>query len=133
MSNESIPPSSSPKKCRVERLKINSRFNFFFVFKLKRERKEKNAVLLKNVELSQNEERLKQQLRNESHEIIEMNETIQNLNDERHELESRINNCHQQLEGIDELKNEISEKNKVNIHHVHCEQFFSLNQFIFKF
>lgn len=77
------------------------------------ERKEKNSVLLKNVEMSQNEERLKQQLRNESHEITEMNETIQNLTDQRNELESRVNNCHQQIEGIDELKNEISEKNKV--------------------
>lgn len=65
--------------------------------------------------MSQNEERLKQELRNESHEITEMNETIQNLNDQRHELESRITNCHQQIEGIDALKNEISEKNKVNI------------------
>lgn len=81
-----------------------------------RERKEKNSVLLKNVEISQNEERLKQQLRNESHEITEMYATIQNLTDQRNELQSRINNFHQQIEGIDELKNEISEKNKVCKH-----------------
>lgn len=64
--------------------------------------------------MSQNEERLKQQLRDESHEIVEMNETIQQLMDQRDELQSRINNCHQQIEVIDELKNEISEKNKVS-------------------
>lgn len=77
--------------------------------------------------MSQNEERLKQQLRNESHEITEMNETIQNLNEQRYELESRINNCHQQIDGIDELKNEISEKNKVKFLCYKCkciEQFF---------
>lgn len=85
-----------------------------FFFLIQRERKEKNDVLLKNVEMSQNEERLKQQLRDESHEISELNETIQQLTDQRNELETRINNCHQQIEGIDELKNEISEKNKVN-------------------
>lgn len=79
---------------------------------LEKERKEKNSVLLKNVEMSQTEERLKQQIRNESHEITELNQTIQNLTDQHNELQSRINNCHQQIEGIDELKNEISEKNK---------------------
>lgn len=76
--------------------------------------KEKNTVLLKNVEMSQNEERLKQQLRDESHEVNEMCETIQNLTEQRNELEERLNGYHQQIESIDDLKNEISEKNKVH-------------------
>lgn len=83
---------------------------------IKRERKEKNSVLLKNVEISQTEERLKQQLRNETHEITEMCETIQHLTDQRNEFESRIKNFHQQIDGIADLKNEISEKNKVRPH-----------------
>lgn len=74
------------------------------------ERKEKNSIILKNVELSQSEERLKQQLRSESN---EMNETIQSLTEQRDELKSRINEYHQQIEHIDDLKNEISDKNKV--------------------
>lgn len=76
--------------------------------------KEKNTVLLKNVEMSQNEERLKQQLRDESHEVNEMCETIQSLTEQRNELEERLNEYHQQIESIDDLKNEISEKNKVH-------------------
>lgn len=68
---------------------------------------------MKNAEISQNEERLKQQLRSESHEVNEMYETIQKLTDERNELESRLSDYHQQIESIEDLKNEINDKNKV--------------------
>lgn len=78
------------------------------------ERKEKNSIILKNVELTQSEERLKQQLRSESNEITEMNETIQGLTEHRNELEGRLNDYHAQIEHIGDLKNEISDKNKVN-------------------
>lgn len=78
-----------------------------------RERKEKNTIALKNAEISQNEERLKQQLRNESHELNEMCETIQKLTDERNELDARLNEYYQQIESVEDLKNEISDKNKV--------------------
>lgn len=78
------------------------------------EKKEKNSIILKNVELTQSEERLKQQLRSESNEINDMNETIQSLTEQRNEIECRLNDYHQQIERIDDLKNEIGEKNKVN-------------------
>lgn len=68
---------------------------------------------MKNAEISQNEERLKQQLRSESHEINEMYETVQKLTDERSELETRLNDYQQQIEGIEDLRNEITDKNKV--------------------
>lgn len=64
--------------------------------------------------MSQNEERLKQQLRNETHEINEMCETIQNLTEQRNELELRINGYNKQTENIEDLKNEVSDKNKVH-------------------
>ncbi|XP_031622115.1 golgin subfamily A member 1 [Contarinia nasturtii] len=79
---------------------------------LEREKKEKNSIALKNAEISQNEERLKQQLLNESYEINEMYETIQKLTDERNELECRLNDYQQQIECIDDLKNDIADKNK---------------------
>lgn len=78
-----------------------------------RERKEKNTIALKNAEISQNEERLKQQLRNESHELNEMCETIQKLTDERNELDARLNEYYQQIESVEDLRNEINDKNKV--------------------
>lgn len=64
--------------------------------------------------MSQNEERLKQQLRNETHEINEMCETIQNLTEQRNELEVRVNGYNKQTESIDDLKNEVNDKNKVH-------------------
>lgn len=64
--------------------------------------------------MSQNEERLKQKLRDETHEINEMSDTIQHLTEQRDELEKRLHDFQQQIESIDELKKEISEKNKVN-------------------
>lgn len=70
--------------------------------------------MLKNAEISQNEERLKQQLRSESHEMNEMYDTIQKLTDERNELEARLNEYHQQIEGVEDLRNEINDKNKVH-------------------
>ncbi|XP_055316783.1 golgin subfamily A member 1 [Sitodiplosis mosellana] len=79
---------------------------------LEKEKKEKNTIVLKNAEISQNEERLKQQLRNESHEMNEMCDTVQKLTDERNELEARLNEYHQQLESVEDLRNEISDKNK---------------------
>lgn len=87
---------------------------------LQRERKEKNAIALQNVEISQNEEQLKQQLRNESHEVNEMCETIQKLTDERNDLEVHLNECQQKIESIEVLKNEISDKNKVFCLEVAC-------------
>lgn len=80
---------------------------------INREKEEKNSILLKNVEISQSEERLRQQLRNESHEVSEMCEMIQQLTERRDQLEARLNDYHKQIDGIEDLKNEISEKNKV--------------------
>lgn len=71
-------------------------------------------MILKNVELSQSEERLKQQLRSESSELNDMSDTIQNLTDQRNELQARLNDYRQQIDSIDDLRNEISDKNKVN-------------------
>lgn len=67
------------------------------------------------MEISQNEEQLKQQLRNESHEITEMSEMIQKLTNERNELEIRLTDCQQQIECIEDWKNEIADKNKVTL------------------
>lgn len=86
----------------------------------RRERKEKNAIALQNVEISQNEEQLKQQLKSESHEVNKMCETIQKLTDERNDLEMHLNECQQQIESIEDLKNEISDKNKVVCLEVAC-------------
>lgn len=91
------------------------KLKFIDIFVYSREQKEKNAIVLKNAEISQNEERLKQQLRSESHEVNEMSEMIQKLTDERNELEARLNDYHQQIESIEDLRNEINDKNKVDI------------------
>lgn len=78
------------------------------------DKKEKNSLQLKNAEISQNEERLKQELRKESQENGEMYETIQSLTQQQHDLETRLNDYDQQIKNVDDFKNEISEKNKVN-------------------
>lgn len=109
-------------------------------------KEEKNAAVLKTAEISQSEERLKQQLRSESHEISELFETIQSiqvslqtktyeverLTEQRQELETKLNDFHQQIESIDDLKNEIMDKSKVRIAYLlgyarKCEMF--LNEF----
>lgn len=78
------------------------------------DKKEKNSLQLKNAEISQNEERLKQELRKESQENTEMYETIQTLTQQQRDLETRLNEYNQQIKNVDDFKNEISEKNKVN-------------------
>lgn len=91
------------------------------------EKQEKNTALLKNAEISQSEERLKQELRNELHEINEMCETsqklqmnlesrteeIKRLQAHIHELDERIAGQNVQIEGANELTKEFNEKNKV--------------------
>lgn len=78
------------------------------------DRKEKNSLQLKNAEISQNEKRLKQELQKESQENSEMYETIQSLTQQQRDLETRLNDYNQQIKNVDDFKNEISEKNKVN-------------------
>lgn len=86
----------------------------------KSEKDEKDELLLKNTEISQNEERMKQELRKETQENSEMYETIQSLTKQQSELEKRIkerdyqfDGYQQQINSVDDLKNEISDKNKV--------------------
>lgn len=67
---------------------------------------------MENIEISQNEERLRQQTRRESN---EMGETIRSLTKQRNELESCLNDYQQQINSIEAMRNEISDKNKVNI------------------
>lgn len=100
-----------------------------------RMREEKNAAILKTAEISQSEERMKQQLRSESHEISELYETIQSiqvslqtkthevkrLTEQRQELESKLNDFHKQIDSIDDLKNEIMDKNKVRISYLYLD------------
>lgn len=38
---------------------------------------------------------------------------MRSLTEQRNELESRLNEYHQQIENVEALKNEISDKNKV--------------------
>lgn len=71
-----------------------------------REKKEKNCLLLKNVEISQ-------ELRKELQENGDMYETMQSLTEQIHKLEARLKDHHQQIENIEDFKNEISDKNKV--------------------
>lgn len=92
------------------------------------EQQEKNAALLKNAEMSQSEERLKQELRSESNEMSELYETIQSLQvslqmktNEVEQLIGRLNvleekNLQQRahMDSVDELKKEIHDKNKVS-------------------
>lgn len=93
------------------------------------ERQEKIKALLENAEISQSEERLKQELRNESHEASELFETTQSLQESLRlqdakvdQLNGRIEELDEQLQQqrvhidrIDDLKREIHEKNKVRI------------------
>lgn len=103
------------------------RLQFSNIF-LYSEKQEKNTILLKNAEISQNEERLKQELRNESNEMSELYETIQSvqtslqaktfeaqrLNEQRLEIEQKLNDYQSEIERIEDLKNEINDKNKVS-------------------
>lgn len=98
---------------------------FFSLRVFNSEKQGKNAALLKNAEISQNEERLRQELRNE---INELHETIRNvqasldvktfeaerLMEQKHEIEQKLNNCHLKTENVESLRNEISDKNRVN-------------------
>lgn len=98
----------------------------YFVYRMK---EEKNSAVLKTAEISQSEERLKQQLRSESHEIGELYETVQSiqlslqtkihevkrLTEQRQALEIKLNDFQKQIDSIDDLKNDIMDKNKVRI------------------
>lgn len=91
------------------------------------ETQEKIKALLKNAEISQSEERLKQELRNESHEASELFETTQSLqetlrlneanveqlNNRIEELDEQLRQQHVHIDRMDDLKREIHEKNKV--------------------
>lgn len=82
---------------------------------------------MKNAEISQSEERLKQELRNESHELSEVYEQLQKvqttlqtktkeidgLNLSVTELHGTIQNQEDQIQAIEEMKIDIIDKNKV--------------------
>lgn len=92
------------------------------------EKQEKIKALLKNAEISQSEERLKQELRNECHESSELFESTQSLQESLRskdaklkQLNDHIAHIDQQLQQqrlhvdrADDLQREIHEKNKVN-------------------
>lgn len=102
---------------------------FFFVLDFRSETQEKIKALLKNAEISQSEERLKQELRNESHEASELFETTQSLqetlrmneanveqlNSRIKELDEQLRQQHVNIDRMDDLKREIHEKNKVRL------------------
>lgn len=89
---------------------------------------EKNSALLKNAEISQSEKRLEQELRKESCELNEQFETTQNLLKEIQsnrdelieskkrivELETKLNDQQQAIDRIDDLNQDIHDKNKVS-------------------
>lgn len=111
-------------------------------------KEEKNSAVLKTAEISQSEERLKQQLRSESHEISELYETIQSiqvslqtktyeverLTEQRQELQTKLNDFHKRIDSIDDLKNEIMDKNKVRISGIYrIFEMFSIEFYLFIF
>lgn len=99
----------------------------FFLFECS-EKQEKNTALLKNAEISQSEERLKQELRNESHELSEVNEQLEKvqttlqsktteiigLNNQISQLNETIQKQTEQIHAIEEMRIEIIDKNKVS-------------------
>lgn len=98
---------------------------FFSLRVFNSEKQGKNAALLKNAEISQNEERLRQELRNEINELYETIRNVQasldvktfeaeRLMEQKHEIEQKLNNCHLKTENVESLRNEISDKNRVN-------------------
>ncbi|XP_055706211.1 golgin subfamily A member 1 [Phlebotomus papatasi] len=95
--------------------------------KLEHERAEKANIVLKNAEISQSEEILKQSLREEQDEISELTEKMTKLKTELKERDARELSLEQQIQQlqsildgetdklarIDQLSTELSEKNKV--------------------
>lgn len=104
--------------------------NYLLIFRVfSSEKQEKNTALLKNAEISQSEERLKQELRNESHELSEVYEQLQKvqttlqtkgkefdeLNSQIMELHGTIQKQNEQIQSIEEMRIDIIDKNKVII------------------
>lgn len=94
---------------------------------LEKERTERVAILLKNAEISQSEEILKQELRHERDEMGELQEQIQllqtelkdktvnekKLESELKQMKEIIQNQETQMKEVNELTMDLNEKNKV--------------------